>query len=72
MTPEAVLFAVLRYGPDILPVIQQIEGWIKTNKTEVTADDIAVLVAYGRKTSAEYLAEAGGAPTPAPTPAPAP
>ena len=63
--PIATIIAlVTTYGPDVLPVIQQIAAWIEGGKTAVTAADIAVLVAFGKKTSADYLAAAGGAPAP--------
>lgn len=55
MTPQVVLTAVLQYGPQVLPVIQQIVAWITENKTEVSKDDIAQLIAYGQKKAADYL-----------------
>lgn len=62
MTPAAILTAVLTYGPGILPLIQQIAQWVKENKQEVSPEDIAELIAYGKKTSADYLREAGVTP----------
>lgn len=62
MTPAAILLAVLQYGPGILPLIQQISEWVKSGKQEVTPEDIAQLISYGRKTSADYLAAAGVKP----------
>jgi hypothetical protein len=59
MTPVAILLAVLQYGPTILPTVQQIATWIKSGKQDVTPDDIATLIALGKKTSADYLAQAG-------------
>lgn len=59
MTPAAILIAVLQYGPSILPLVGQIQQWIKDGKKEVTPDDIAQLIAFGKKTSADYLADAG-------------
>jgi len=64
MTPIAILAAVLQYGPDILPAIQQIVSWIEGSKTAVTAADIQLLVQLGSKKSADYLAAAGGVPAP--------
>ena len=61
--PIATIIAlVTTYGPDVLPVVQQIAAWIEGGKTAVTAADIAVLVAFGAKNSAAYLQAAGGAP----------
>jgi hypothetical protein len=62
MTPIAILAAVLQYGPEILPAIQQIVTWIEGNKTAVTSADINLLVQLGSKKSSDYLADAGGAP----------
>lgn len=63
MTPAALLLAVLQYGPGILPLIQSLVTMVKANKTEVTPEDLAQLVALGKKTSADYLKDAGGAPS---------
>jgi hypothetical protein len=61
--PIATIIAlVTTYGPDVLPVVQQIIAWIEGGKTAVTSADIAVLVAFGSKKSSDYLAAAGGAP----------
>ena len=61
--PIATILSLLAtYGPDVLPVIQQIAAWIEGGKTTVTSADIAVLVAYGSKKSSDCLAAAGGAP----------
>jgi ATP-dependent exoDNAse (exonuclease V) beta subunit len=61
--PIATIIAlVTTYGPDVLPVIQQIAAWLEGGKTAVTAADIAVLVSYGKKTSSDYLSAAGGPP----------
>lgn len=62
MTPAVVLAAVLQYGPTVLPLIQQLAEMAKSGKTEVTPEDIAQLIAYGKKTSADYLREAGVTP----------
>ena len=62
MAPALILSAVLQYGPSILPLIQSLITMIKTNKTEVTAEDIQMLIDLGKKSSADYLKEAGGAP----------
>lgn len=59
MTPAIVLNAVLTYGPSILPLIQQLAELVKSGKAEVTPEDIAQLIEYGKKTSADYLKEAG-------------
>lgn len=59
MKPADVLIALLNFGPTILPLVAQVSGWIKDGKKEVTPEDIALLIAYGKKTSADYLAEAG-------------
>lgn len=63
MTPAAILALVVQYGPEILPLVQQLVKWVKENKTEVTPEDIALLISYGSKTSAQYLAEAKGTPS---------
>lgn len=65
MTPAAILLAVLQYGPSILPLVGQIQQWIKDGKNDVTPEDIAQLIAFGKKTAADYLAEAGVAAPPA-------
>lgn len=63
--PIATIIAlVTTYGPDVLPVIQQIVAWIEGGKTTITSADIAQLVAFGSRKSSDYLAAAGGAPTP--------
>lgn len=63
MTPALILGAVLQYGPSVLPVIQSLVGMIRDKKTEVTPEDIALLIELGKKSSADYLREAGGAPS---------
>jgi hypothetical protein len=61
--PIATIISLLTtYGPDVLPVIQQIATWIESGKTTVSAADISTLVAFGAKNSAAYLTAAGGAP----------
>lgn len=62
MTPALILDAVLQYGPSILPVIQNLVTMIRDKKTEVTPEDIQTLIDLGKKSSTDYLAEAGGAP----------
>lgn len=59
MTPAAILTALLTYGPTILPLIQQVTQWVKDGKQEVSAEDIAELIAYGKKMSADYLLGVG-------------
>lgn len=63
MPPVAILAAVLQYGPSVLPIAQQLVAMIRDKKTEVTAEDLAQLIELGKKSSADYLAGAGGAPT---------
>jgi len=63
MNPAAILAAILTYGPEILPVIHQVTTWIKNRKEDVTPEDIAQLIAYGNKTSDDYLKEVGIPPT---------
>jgi len=66
MTPIAILSAVLQFGPEIIPLIAEISKWIRDGKKDVSPEDIALLVSYGKKTSADYLADAGvAAPPPA-------
>ena len=62
MTTAVVIELLLKYGPSVLPVAKQIAEWVRAGKTEVTPEDIAVLIAYGNKKAEGYLAEAGGAP----------
>lgn len=62
MTPAVILAAVLQYGPSILPLVQQLTAMIRDRKPEVTPEDIAQLIELGRKSSADYLTAAGGAP----------
>ena len=62
MNPAQILVAVLQYGPSILPLINQIHEWIAAGKADVTADDIKLLIAYGSKTSGDYLKAAGITP----------
>ena len=62
MTAVAILSAVLTYGPEVLPLIQQIPAWIESGKSPVTSADIDILVKLGAKTSSDYLTAAGGAP----------
>lgn len=63
MKPLDILNAVLQFGPTVLPLIGQLTTWIKENKQTVSAEDIAQLIAYGKKTSNDYLKEAGITPT---------
>ena len=55
MNPQMILTAVLTYGPEIIPLIQQLTQWIKENKTEVTDADWQILAQYGSKKAADYL-----------------
>ena len=64
MTPALILQAVLQFGPTIIPLISQLAAWAEGGKKEVTAADLAQLVALGTKTSADYLREAGVNPSP--------
>lgn len=50
--------ALLKYGPSIIPLLQQVTAWIKGGKTEVTADDVALLVTLSNKSADDYLKEA--------------
>lgn len=59
MKTADLLIALLQFGPTILPLIAQVTQWTQQGKKEVTPEDIALLIAYGKKTSADYLAEAG-------------
>ncbi len=59
MKPADILIAILQFGPQVLPLIQQVTGWVKEGKKEVTPEDIAQLIEYGRKSSADYLREIG-------------
>ncbi len=65
MSPLLVAQLIVQVG---LPAVQQIIGWIEA-KREVTGADIQLLVALSKKTGADYLAEAGGAPPPPVAPA---
>lgn len=62
MPIATIIGLITTYGPDILPVVQQIIAWIESGKTTVSAADIETLVAFGAKNSAAYLQAAGGAP----------
>jgi len=62
MTILAAIAAVAQYGPSVLPVIQQLVAWAEAGKTTVTSADLDLLVKLGSKSSADYLAAAGGAP----------
>ena len=65
--PIVTVIAMLaQYGPAILPLVQQVVAWTEGGKTTVTSADINLLVELGRKSSADYLAAAGGAPVAAP------
>lgn len=55
MTPAAILQAVLLYGPQMIPLLAQLNAWVKENKTEVTEDDWALLHKYGTKKAEDYL-----------------
>lgn len=59
MTPAAIAAAVLTYGPSVLPLLQQLAAWIASGKKEVSAADIEQLIAYGKKTSGDYLRDVG-------------
>lgn len=62
MPVAAIVAAVLQYGPDILPAIQQLVTWIEGGKTTVTAADLTLLAQLGSKKSSDYLTAAGGPP----------
>ncbi len=54
MTPAAILALVLQYGPQVLPLIQQLTAWVKENKTEVTAADLDILIAFGKAKASDF------------------
>lgn len=55
MTPALVLNALLTYGPAIMPLLEKASQWVKDGKKEVTAEDIAELIAYGQQKGADYF-----------------
>lgn len=55
MAPLAIAQAVLTYGPDIIPLIHQLQVWITEKKVEVTSDDTALLNSYRSKKGADYF-----------------
>lgn len=59
MKIDVILQLLALYGPTILPLIQRILQLRDDGKTEVTADDIAELIAFGQKTSEDYLRAQG-------------
>lgn len=72
MNTAAIITLVATYGPQILPLIQQITAWAEGGKTALTAAEIQQLIDFGKKSSADYLKEAGiaivdGKVVPAPT-----
>ena len=69
MTTAAIITAICQYGPSVVPLLQQAIAWAEGGKTTVTSADLDLLVKLGQKSSADYLAAAGGAPA-APTPKP--
>lgn len=56
MTPLIVAQLLAQYG---LPLAQQIFEWVKAGKTDVTADDFALLVKLSEYRSSDSLAAAG-------------
>ena len=72
MPPIAIIIAgieeIVKYAPDALAAGQRLIAIIKNSgHPSLTPDDIALMEAFGAKTSADYLADAGGAPAAAPT-----
>lgn len=59
MTPAIIAQLLIAYGPTVLPLVQKLIAWIESGKKDVTSADIAELIAYGNKTSADYLKDAG-------------
>jgi len=71
MTALALLDLLLKWGPLAVEQALKLSQIIKDGKgkTEVTAEDIAELLAYGHKKGADYFVTVGSSPTPPPTPA---
>lgn len=67
MTTAALLTALLTYGPSILPLAQSLVADIEAGKgnKEVTAADIAALVALANQSSSDIYKRLGIAPPPA-------
>lgn len=59
MTPAAIALAVLKYGPSIIPLLQQLGKWISEKKETVSPEDFDLLVKMASKRSIDYLKEAG-------------
>jgi len=59
MTPAAIALAVLKYGPSIIPLIQQLGKWVSEKKETVTQEDLELLATMAAKRSNDYLKEAG-------------
>jgi hypothetical protein len=62
MTTAAIISLVLQYGPNIIPLVQQLVAWAEGGKTTLTSEDLALLVKLGNTPSSAYLAAAGGPP----------
>ena len=62
MPPLALAVALVQYGPTILPMIQELLAMARDKRDTVTPEDIALIIKLGNKSSADYLAAAGGAP----------
>ena len=59
-----VLAEAVKYGPDAIAAAKRIAAIIRDQHPSLTPEDIAALEAFGAKSSADYLADAGGAPAP--------
>jgi len=62
MTIVSIIALLAQYGPQILPLAQQLVAWAESGKTTVTSADLDLLVKLGKWTSADSLAAAGGPP----------
>lgn len=59
MPAATIALLVAQYG---LPFVQQIVAWVETPNKTVTSADLQILAGLASKSSADYLAAAGGPP----------
>lgn len=55
MPIATIIGLIASYGPDVIPLVQQVVAWVESGKTTVTSADLAILAGFGSKKAAAYL-----------------
>lgn len=62
MSIAAILDLLVKYGPSAVSLAQQLIKNIEAGKNSLTSAELQAMIAISQKTSAQYLADAGGPP----------